>query len=238
LQAIVLVNHTDQLQQNTLRYQLLSPQNQISVWRSTTHEVQKLTADAQLKLPFSLPPRSSMLIIAAPEKFDLARQTRQINERFKVIVQAPQTPDLFAIDPGKMRNTNAGAATDWHHARHAAAVSGARLDEPRNQINWIRDAVVSVGTVDFADGSAQILEATFAAPPRSGLGKAEFYIDDLQSKNKFAEFVFDQKSFLTDSWNTFRSRQQKINQKITGQHRVFIKLEGSSFCNLQSWRMK
>jgi hypothetical protein len=137
-----------------------------------------------------------------------------------------------------MHSRNAGAATDWHHAREAADTAGCRQDIPRNEINWIRDAVVSVGEVDFGDGSAGTLEATFSAPPRSGLGITSFYTDSLAPENKFAEFLFDQKCFLTESWRTFEPRCQKISRKITGKHRVFVKFEGSSFCNMQSWRMK
>ena len=150
----------------------------------------------------------------------------------------PDTFDPFTLDEMKMRDRDAGPASSWHHARDVADISGGRRDEPRNEINWIRDAVVSVGTVDFGDGSFKTLEATFSAPMRSGLGSTSFYIDSLKNENKIAEFIFDQKQFLTESWRTFAPREQVVTRKITGKHRVFIKFEGSSFCNLQSWRMK
>jgi hypothetical protein len=60
----------------------------------------------------------------------------------------------------------------------------------------------------------------------------------MQENNKFAEFSFDGRSFNTRDWNTFAIRQTPLLRKVTGKHRVFIRLEGSSFCNFQSWQVK
>jgi len=67
---------------------------------------------------------------------------------------------------------------------------------------------------------------------------AEFYVDDLQTANKIAEFTFNGKDFSTPNWNTFAFREAPLLQQITGKHQVFIKLQGSSFCNLRSWQIK
>ena len=98
--------------------------------------------------------------------------------------------------------------------------------------------MVSVGTVDFGNGSGKVMQAAFAAPPRCGFGTVSFYIDNLEAANKIAEFAFDGVNFSTGNWNTFAIRETELLRKVSGSHRVFIKLEGNSFCNLQSWQVK
>ncbi len=235
--AFMLVNHTPEVQKNVLIYQLAAPQNQIHIFSSTAAETQQ-TSNSKLELPITMEPRSCMMIICAPQGLNIDGLLDNTRKKFQVIRKAPDTFDPFTLDEMKLRDRDAGPASSWHHARDVADISGGRRDEPRNEINWIRDAVVSVGTVDFGDGSFKTLEATFSAPMRSGLGSTSFYIDSLKNENKIAEFIFDQKQFLTESWRTFAPREQVVTRKITGKHRVFIKFEGSSFCNLQSWRMK
>jgi len=236
--AFILINHTDKPRQNELLYQLPDATNQVVIYSSKTPEVLKQQSSQNLRLPIQMPPRSCMMILCAAANKDIAKLVQNTDAVFDVIRKAAATPDPFALDISKMRNTDAGKATDLHHARNAAEVSGARLNVAGNQINWIRDAVVSVGTVDFGDGSGSVLAASFAAPPRCGLGVAEFYVDDLQTANKIAEFTFNGKDFSTPNWNTFAFREAPLLQQITGKHQVFIKLQGSSFCNLRSWQIK
>ncbi len=236
--AIMLINHTTQQQRNKLLYKLRSNSNKVWIWSSQTAQAAECKTSADLALALDMAPRSMMLIFCAPAGADSTAMRNKIEKSFAVIRRAPQTSDPFVLDLQKMRNCDAGLASDLHQAKNIAEVAGARLNIPRNQINWIRDAIASAGTVDFGNGSGKMLAAAFAAPPRCGMGVVSFYIDDMQENNKFAEFSFDGRSFNTRDWNTFAIRQTPLLRKVTGKHRVFIKLEGSSFCNFQSWQVK
>jgi len=236
--AFMLINHTPEVQSNTLLYKLPAQRNNVLIWNSHSDRVVSSAGGSDLQLPITMEPRSMMLVICAPEKYDLAPIKDNMEKHFAVIRRAPQTPDPFVLNAVAMRDRNAGKASDLHHARDAAEVVGGRRDEHRNQINWIRDAVVSVGTVDFGNGDGKVMQAAFAVPPRCGFGTASFYIDNLESANKIAEFAFDGVNFSTRDWNTFAIRQTELLCKVQGSHRVFIKLEGNSFCNLQSWQIK
>lgn len=236
--AFMLINHTPEVKSNEMLYKLPANRNNVLIWNSHSDRVVAASTGSDLRLPISMEPRSMMLVICAPEKYDLASIKVNMEKHFAVIRRAPQTPDPFVLNAAAMRDRNAGKAGDLHQARDVAEVVGGRRDEHRNQINWIRDAVVSVGTVDFGNGSGRDMHAAFAAPPRCGFGTVSFYIDNLEAANKIAEFAFDGVNFSTGNWNTFAIRKTELLRKVSGSHRVFIKLEGNSFCNLQSWQIK
>jgi hypothetical protein len=234
--AIVLVNHTSSVQANTLRYSLPAAQNTVRLFHSDHAAVELCPCGQELSLDFTLAPRSSLLVLAQPDGTPEDTLARNAEAAFAEIRKSPAVPDPFVVEPRSMASADAGAAVVPHQAADLPAAIGGRINREKNQLDYIRDAFVSAGEVDFGNGGLPVLKASFAAPPGCGSGCVEFFIDDIRPENRFASFGFDG-SFSTRDWNTYEFRTAPLERKVTGRHRVFIQLRGASFCNFRCWHL-
>jgi len=235
--AIIFVNVTDSPQTNVLQnYPLPTGDYQVTAFNSNGT---RLGADVKdnLKMALDIPAYGQLLLLAIPRQETSSPLLAEAEKRFQTIAKAPQTPDPFKLKLEDIPEQDIGPLTDLHKTLDAPYIKGCLKYDKGDCLYWIRYGIVYAGTAEFTENLPSTLEVFCTAPAGVGKGFIEFYTDDLAPEHKFAEFNFDG-TFQTPSWFTFKSLQTTVTKQITGKHRIYIVLRGSSFCNFRSWQFK
>ena len=159
----------------------------------------------------------------------------RIDSASRTIVKCATERDPFGIlallpsDPCHFK------AAERQQAIRSPLVSGARVNEAQQRLDYVSMAVIFSGTGDFGTGGEGEFEVELSAPSYSNGGTISFHLDDPEGQPA-ATLTLDRAKVLTRDWQDFRNFRCKAAAPIVGKHRVFIRIKGNSACNLRSWR--
>ena len=221
---LLLINTTGAAQAGTLAEE---PEQRLCILNSSGEEM-----PGQSK--FNLRPYACELRIYGPE---LKQELKErIKKSYRIIVRSETEADPFSLLAQLPADPCNFSAVDRQEAFHSPFISGARVNEELQRLDYVSFALIYAGTGDFGAISEGLFEFEISAPGISSGGEIQVILDHPDQGKLAGTLELDRKEVLTRDWQDYRNFRFKANFPIGGKHAVFIRINGKSACNFRSWR--
>ena len=223
IEVTVLVNNTSEKRSGKVKLNAFDHARDLTVYFMNGQSCQ-CAYPADSTLDYELKPHCAIVFYSYPAGKKPLDQFAKMEKALEVIARIPQEKDPFAVTPDELPATETFRADDW-------VSQPLPIGKLSTEMSYELSAF---GTVNMDNVIA--VEAVFDAPVERPVGFVTLRMDSLDKENILA--TFDVPKAYPPLTRSIGEVTLKIDleQKISGDHRIFFLLSECSHCELKKWR--